>query len=196
MAQKQTREWFEWVLTCTPERLGRVNPERSLTAIAPGGGNKEISDTRISDVPWQNLCTSVVVCGTRGDPAYTEREVEALLIRNGKLPQCFTFQGYAAHTKAQADWVVSFVRATTSLDALILSTAEYHLPRFALTVAQSLYVAGVSDIRLLVLPTARPEVVVHSTTSQTVEEELARIEQYQRTGDAASWDVALPYFTR
>jgi len=195
MGKYITRGLYEHVLERSVENYaGVLNPDRTLVAIAPGGGHYAVSDKRIKDVSWQKYTRSVLVCGTRGDPSYTSERVECLLRRNDRLPDLFAFQGYAAHTPMQADWVATLSAEAPNLRHLILSTAEYHLPRFALTVIKSMIKARCRGVLVLVLATKRPDVTIHSSTSQSVAEELARIEQYQQSSHVATMAEAYEYF--
>jgi hypothetical protein len=176
--------------------LGNLPPALNLPShntamvIMPGG-----QDWRLSQAPWQHYTDTVLVTGTDNDPAYSFTEVQALLERSsGKTPATIRHQDYARHTPDQANWTVTELLRLPHIRNLIVSTAAYHLPRVVLTVVKSWLQHGDSRrLRIYSLPTLDPDprngfAHADAERSATTEQELARIEQYQHTGDVATAD--------
>ncbi|MEK7462341.1 MAG: hypothetical protein AAB618_02095 [Patescibacteria group bacterium] len=150
--------------------------------IFPGGGGQ---DWRLYQAPWEFYARRIICAGTRDDPKYNFDEVAQFLKRDTAEPVEVRFQGYAAHSKAQTDWLTMELQASPYIKRLILSTARYHLPRCALTFIKSWLAAGNSPLPLLLVPTDG-ERGNDDATSQTAEEELERIVLYQEKGDVAT----------
>jgi len=170
----------------------RIYFDTSTTALAifPGGGKKEASDTRFTEVDWRKFSKKVWVAGTRGDPFYDEEEIRLLLARQQRVPPSLTLQIYAEHSLNQMRWVSNMLCADKTVSTLILSTAEYHLPRCILTFVKTWQREGdARKIRLAAIATSNPRLLNRPNedeTSQTREQEVKRIEVYQIKGDVAT----------
>lgn len=192
------QELYDYVLSMDVTTLPKNALVRQSTAvaIAPGGGHESVSNQRLTEVDWENYTDTVLVAGTNDDPHYTKAGVCDLLIRKGRRPKMLSFPGFAENTKMQADWLARQMLIRPTVATLLLSTAEYHLPRFALTFIKSWQKMG--DGRLLhtaLLPTERPDVdLPDSVVSQTPESEIGRIEIYQEKGDVATYQEAAEFF--
>lgn len=165
--------------------------------ILPGGGSHEAGDSRLTEAPWD--CNTVLVAGTRGDPEYSLHEVTRLLRRDRGVPKDLHFQGFAKHTPDQMFWVVlEKLLGNPTLTHLFISTAEYHLPRAALTFVKTWQTHGDCRVlRLSVAPTSNPRNTEgDSSTSQTIKEELSRIEEYQAQGDVATAAEFASFFNK
>lgn len=167
----------------------KASRAETVVLILPGGGHGS-PPTRLTEVNWSEYSDSLWVAGTRGDPAYTREEILEYVTRNNKSPVSLETQIDAQHTPEQMEWAVSLLMRDTFTNHLIISTASYHLVRGVLTFVKMWEKHG--DNRKLsigIIPTSdpNPEVVATpSTTSRTLEEELARIELYQKQGDVAT----------
>jgi hypothetical protein len=150
--------------------------------IFPGGGGQ---DWRLHQAPWESYAKRIIVAGTRDDPKYNFEEVVSFLKRDTAEPVEIRFQGYAAHSKAQTDWLAAELQSSPHIKQLVLSTARYHLPRCALTFIKSWLAAGNLPLPLLLVPTDG-ERGNNTATSQTAKEELERIALYQEKGDVAT----------
>ena len=150
--------------------------------IFPGGGGQ---DWRLYQAPWEFYARRIICAGTRDDPKYNFDEVAQFLKRDTAEPVEVRFQGYAAHTKDQSDWLTKELWYSSHTKRLVLSTARYHLPRCALTFIKSWLAQGDGWKFKLTLAPTDGEPGHDEATSQTVEQELERIAIYQEKGDVA-----------
>ncbi len=163
--------------------------------IMPGGGSHKAGDTRLTQAEWDT--EYVYVCGTRGDPAYSIEDITRLLARDGQVPKGLWYQGYAEHTLEQMLWAVDSLRANRRIRHLVMSTAEYHLPRCMLTFVKQWQLHGDGrKLQLSVAPTANPPQTADTGgTNASLDGELSRILEYQKKGDVATEEDLLKFLT-
>ena len=188
MPKKETLEQYKQIFA-----LGVSNPnmQRAATAvlILPGGG-KGIAPTRLIEPQWQLYTDDLWVAGTRGDPVYTREDIVGYIARDGKLPERLQIQPFALHTQEQMNWAVDMLLEDWSISHLIISTAKYHIPRCVLTFVKAWIKLGDSSkLSIGILPTSDMGMSIlrtSSSTSQTLDQELERMEEYQVKGIVAT----------
>lgn len=188
---KDGSELYRTVMKLIPNQHDSFVRDATALAIFPGGGNRTVSDKRISEVKWARFTWRVWVAGTRGDPEYTDDEVRSLISRKHILPPLLEIQGVAEHTLNQMRWIVHLLLEKKNVCTIILSTAQYHLPRCVLTFVQTWKNEGdARKLRIFVLPTSNPKESdlneCNEGTSTNIEEELKRIALYQKKGHVAT----------
>ncbi len=156
----------------------------NIFCILAGGGaddkGRGLQNWRLS-APWQNFTNEVLVAGTRGDPYYTHEQVEEFLERQGRTPN-FDFQGVdnTTNTALQAEWLVDKIIEKTGERHVIISAAEYHVGRGALTFVKKWLEYG--DGRPLTLSTNSTTGLIvgdlATNTNNTLEGEIKRIANY------------------
>lgn len=204
----------------TPEKLQRwvmeKHPNREPTndllayptcalVIAPGGGSLESSRKRIRDTRGMVRLFQighVWISHTDSDrdphqPSLEEARRIFSYPDTDWTPEDLRVQESVpgANTATQARWFAELLAEHPEVLHVIYSAAKYHTARFALTAVKAWDDRrDQRPVRFSVAPTEDPKPTVGTEVNQTLEGELGRIAQYQKTGDVATYEIAKRYF--
>jgi hypothetical protein len=167
-----------------------IKRSQVAVCILPGGNVREgrFQHTRLTEAPWQLHTDDLWVCGTRRDPEYRKESIKWHVSRDGVQPLRLETQLYAEHTPGQMHWVAMLLLDNPHIHHLLVSTADYHLNRGIQTFIKIWQDDGRKlSIGRLPTPDPPPEALVAgSSTSQSRDEELERIVEYQAKGHVAT----------
>ena len=183
MNKMNTKELFRKAVSLDKDQA--FNPDISVMAILPGGGDQH---WRLSKAPWLELANEVWVAGTRDDPHYDCEQLLDLLERKGKRPPVrHQLDGWAANSPEQAVWVAKLLEMSVPSTRLIISTANYHGPRWILTFIKTWLKRGHTSRPVIrFVGTDGPINESITNVNQTLEQEIVAAKSYQAKGDVAN----------
>ena len=138
----------------------------------------------------------VALVGNANDKAYgsyPSEEVSAELFRHGLPKQRFLLEQVAPHTRAEAERAMELAKERDWKRILIV-TSPHHQYRAFLTFLQAMTDASMK-LRLInaVAPLSMTEETPWGKRADLLKQEFARIEQYQKKGDVASYKDGVKY---
>lgn len=170
--------------------------KESAFVICPG-----LQTYRLKKAPWEiSGDRRVWVAGTDEDPSYDRVTIKRLLGMEDDNYGKLEFQGYARNTAFQIRWVIDQMLTSPEVVNVYISTAGYHAPRCLLTFIKKWMIFGdTRRLRIGVVPTIdllspRGFSAGEYKKSGSVEEELERIEKYQKQGDVADAEEFYIFF--
>jgi len=125
--------------------------------------------------------------------SFPSKEVCNEILRLGVPKTAIYMEETAPHTRGEADRALVLARER-GWEALLIVTSPHHQYRAFLTFVKAAQDAS-SDIKLInaVAPLSWTEQTPWGTRSRLLHEEFAKIDEYQKKGDVASYEDGIAY---